>query len=90
MAFDNKVQYHGDGGQGPNQLDSGSLDDYHALMKQGKIFGSDLSLRELSDSLRLANASSVVGEGVLIGHHDTSNYRVYMPHTHTIVTYLER
>ena len=51
VTFDNKVQYHGDGAQGPAQLDSGSLDDYHALMKQGGVFGSDLSLRELRDSL---------------------------------------
>ena len=52
MTFDNKVQYFGDGGQAPNPLDSGSLNDYHALMKQGQIFGSDLSLREVSESLR--------------------------------------
>lgn len=49
--FDNKVQYHGDGGAGSNQLDSGSLDDYNVLMKQGQVFGSDLSLREIQDSL---------------------------------------
>lgn len=49
--FDNKVCYHGDGGVGSNQLDSGSLDDYNVLMKQGQAFGSDLSLREIQDSL---------------------------------------
>lgn len=51
VTFDKKVQYYGDGAQGPAQLDSGSLDDYHVLMKQGGVFGSDLSLRELRDSL---------------------------------------
>ena len=51
VVFDNKVQYHGDGGAGSNQLDSGSLDDYNVLMKQGQVFGSDLSLREIQDSL---------------------------------------
>ena len=50
--FDNKVVYHGDGSSGHNQLDQGSLDDYQALMAQGQMFGSDLSLREIGDSLR--------------------------------------
>ena len=49
--FDNKVQYYGDGGTESSQLNSGSLDDYNALMKQGQVFGSDLSLREIQDSL---------------------------------------
>lgn len=44
VTFDNKVRYQGDGGQGASQLDSGSLDDYHVLIKQGQMFGSDLSL----------------------------------------------
>ena len=52
VTFDNKVRYYGDGSQGMNQLDAGSLDDFQALMTQGKMFGSDLSLRELQDSLR--------------------------------------
>lgn len=51
VVFDNKVQYYGDGGSGKSQLDSGSLDDYNILMKQGQVFGSDLSLREIQDSL---------------------------------------
>ena len=51
IAFDNKVQYLGDGGSGRSQLDSGSLDDYHALLKTGQVFGSDLSLREIQESL---------------------------------------
>lgn len=51
VVFDNKVQYHGDGAGGSSQLDSGSLDDYNVLMKQGQVFGSDLSLREIQDSL---------------------------------------
>jgi len=51
VAFDNNVVYHGDG-QGPsNSLQGVSLDDYRALMKQGTMFGSDLSLREISESL---------------------------------------
>ena len=52
MTFDDKVRYYGDGSQGMSQLDAESLDDYQALMKQGKMFGSDLSLRDLQDSLR--------------------------------------
>lgn len=52
VTFDNKVRYHGDGGQGASQLDSGSLDDYHVLIKQGQMFGSDLSLQEITESLR--------------------------------------
>ena len=52
MTFDNKVRYHGDGGQETSQLDSGALDDRHVLMKQGQVFGSDLSLRDIAESLR--------------------------------------
>ena len=52
MTFDNKVRYYGDGSQRMTQLDTGSLDDYKELMAQGKMFGSDLTLRELRDSLR--------------------------------------
>ena len=52
VAFDNKVQYYGDGLLQPQQLDSGALDDYHELLKKGKSVGSDLSLRQLTDSLR--------------------------------------
>lgn len=51
VVFDNKVQYHGDAAAAKSQLDSGSLDDYNVLMKQGQVFGSDLSLREIQDSL---------------------------------------
>lgn len=51
VVFDNKVQYYGDGGAESSQLNSGSLDDYNVLMKQGQVFGSDLSLREIQDSL---------------------------------------
>ncbi len=51
IAFDNNVEYLGDGGSGKSKLDSGSLTDYHALMKTGQTFGSDLSLREIQDSL---------------------------------------
>ncbi len=51
IAFDNKIHYRGDGGSAGSQLDSSSLDDYNALMKTGQIFGSDLSLREVQDSL---------------------------------------
>ena len=51
MVFDNKVIYHGDGQGGGSQLSSDSLHDYNALMKQGKTFGSDLSLREIQHSL---------------------------------------
>ena len=35
-----------------SQLDTGSLDNFKELMAKGKIFGSDLSLRKLQDSLR--------------------------------------
>lgn len=35
-----------------SQLDAGSLDNFEELMAQGKMFGSDLSLRELQVSLR--------------------------------------
>lgn len=52
MTFDNKVRYYGDGSQRMSQLDTGSLDDYKKLMDQGKMFGSDLTLRELQNSLR--------------------------------------
>lgn len=52
VTFDNKVRYYGDGSQGMTQLDTGSLDDFKKLMTQGKMFGSDLSLRRLQDSLR--------------------------------------
>ena len=52
MTFDNKVRYYGDGSQGMSQLDTGSLDDFKELMAKGKMFGSDLSLRKLQDSLR--------------------------------------
>ena len=52
VTFDQKVKYFGDCSSGCNQLDSGDLNDHTALMKQGKVFGSDLSLRELQDSLR--------------------------------------
>jgi hypothetical protein len=51
LAFDNKVVYHGDGHGAKNVFHSDSLDDYEALMKQGKAFGSDLSLRGIKDSL---------------------------------------
>ena len=52
VAFDNKVQYYGDGLSQPQQLDSGTLDDYHQLMKKGNAVGSDLSLRQIQESLR--------------------------------------
>ena len=52
MTFDNKVRYYGDGSHGMTQLDTGSLDNVEELMAQGKMFGSDLSLRQLQDSLR--------------------------------------
>lgn len=35
-----------------SQLDAGSLDNFEELMVQGRMFGSDLSLRELQVSLR--------------------------------------
>lgn len=50
VAFDNQVVYYGDGQCQPNKFPSDSLKDYNALMKQGAIFGSDLSLREIQDS----------------------------------------
>ena len=59
MTFESQVRYYGDGSQGMNQLDSGSLDDYQALMAQGKTFGSDLSLKELQHSLRYVTFSSI-------------------------------
>ena len=52
MTFDNRVRYYGDGSQAMSQLDTGSLDNVEELMTQGKMFGSDLSLRKLQDSLR--------------------------------------
>ena len=52
MTFDEKVRYYGDGSQGMSQLDTGSLNDYKALMAQGKMYGGDLTLRDLKDSLR--------------------------------------
>ena len=52
VTFDNKLQYYGDCSQARTQLDSGKLEDYQALMSQGTVFGSDLSLREISESLR--------------------------------------
>lgn len=52
VTFDNIVRYYGDGSQGISQLSAGSLDNYENLIAQGKMFGSDLSLRELKDSLR--------------------------------------
>lgn len=51
VSFDNNVIYYGDGYGTDNKLHSDSLEDYNALMKQGKIFGSDLSLREIQESL---------------------------------------
>ncbi len=52
VTFDNNLTYYGDGRQGgDSRLDSNSLDNYDPLMKQGKLFGSDLSLREISESL---------------------------------------
>jgi hypothetical protein len=51
VTFDNKVRYYGDGSQSMSQLDTGSLDDVEELMSQGKMFGSDLTLRTLQDSL---------------------------------------
>lgn len=35
----------------PQQLDSGTLDNYRQLMDQGQRVGSDLSLRKLSESV---------------------------------------
>lgn len=52
VTFDNEVVYYGDGQGEKNKFQSKSLQDYEALMKQGKIFGSDLSLRKIQDSLR--------------------------------------
>lgn len=52
VTFDNIVRYYGDGNQGMSQLNPDSLDNYENLIAQGKMFGSDLSLRELKDSLR--------------------------------------
>ena len=51
MAFDNKVVYYGDGQDMPNHFHSDSLNEYEPLIKQGKTFGSDLSLRTIQDSL---------------------------------------
>ena len=52
MTFDNRVRYYGDGSQSMSQLDTGSLDKVEELMAQGKMFGSDLSLKKLQNSLR--------------------------------------
>lgn len=52
VTFDHKVQYYGDGLLSPQQLDSGELEDYQQLLKKGSAVGSDLSLRQLTDSLR--------------------------------------
>jgi hypothetical protein len=52
VTFDSKVCYYGDGSQSVNQLDTGSLDNYEELIERGKMFGSDLSLRKLQNSLR--------------------------------------
>lgn len=51
LTFDNKVVYYGDGQCAKNEFHSESLFDYNALMKQGSVFGSDLSLRGIQDSL---------------------------------------
>ena len=51
LTFDNKVVYYGDGLCRKNEFHSDSLDDYEALMKQVEVFGSDLSLRGIKDSL---------------------------------------
>ena len=45
------MTYHGDGRDEANELRSDSLDNYNLLMEQGRVFGSDLSLREIRDSL---------------------------------------
>ena len=50
VAFDNQVVYYGDGQCSANKFPSDSLNDYKALMKQGAVFGSDLSLRAVQDS----------------------------------------
>lgn len=56
VTFDNNLTYYGDGREGgESKLHSASLNEYEPLMKQGKAFGSDLSLREISDSLRYAS-----------------------------------
>lgn len=55
MTFDNKVIYYGDGQGAGNTLHSDSLDDYTALMKQGQMFGGDLTLSEISQSLKSVN-----------------------------------
>ena len=60
MTFDNKVRYYGDGSQSMSQLDTGSLDDVEELMSQGKMFGSDLTLRTLQDSLRYIHSLHVL------------------------------
>lgn len=52
VTFDNVVVYYGDGQSERNDFHSESLHDYEALMKQGNVFGSDLSLRGIKDSLR--------------------------------------
>lgn len=51
VVFDNKVVYYGDGQCAENKFHSESLHDYNALMKQGNVFGSDLSLRKIQDSV---------------------------------------
>lgn len=53
VTFDKEVVYYGDGQSGGNKFHSESLMDYKALMKQGEIFGSDMSLREIQDSKEL-------------------------------------
>lgn len=53
VIFDNNLTYYGDGRDGgSSKLDSNSLNEYQPLIEQGKAFGSDLSLREISDSLK--------------------------------------
>ena len=59
VTFDNKVRYYGDGSQSMSQLDTGSLDDVEELMSQGKMFGSDLTLRTLQDSLRYTHCNFI-------------------------------
>lgn len=52
VTFDHKVQYYADGLPPPQQLDGGDLNKYEPLLEKGNCVGSDLSLRELKDSLR--------------------------------------
>ena len=51
MSFESDVVYYGDGQGMDNRLQSKSLDDYNALLEMGKVFGSDLLLRSISESL---------------------------------------